>query len=350
MESHIVPTAADQPTNSFYNAGDPADYAPEADLPSGYPSVDQLEHAGGHRPHRGRAAHGLQHAERLRHALDPRRRQLLRLRPARRRHVAAVVHQHVPARAAGVGMGDGAPAVVGGLPVGRGHRRRVSAALHHRTLTRAAVALHERAGRRRPARAGDVLGEGVRGRARRQRDRRLAGGQGRADGRLPALRDVRQVLQADGLHQPDLPRGHRLQRRPLPHVLVLRVGRAIDAAAGWAWRIGSSHNHFGYQNPMAAHALTTMPALRRARPTACATGRPASGARSSSTAGCSRPTAASPAAPRTAGAAATRRRRAGVSTFYAMFYRRTRSTWIPAAIPGSASRPGRWSAWPSTTT
>ena len=39
-------------------------------------------------------------------------------------------------------------------------------------------------------------------------------------------------------------------------------GGAIDASAGWAWRIGSSHNHAGYQNPMAAHALTTVPALR----------------------------------------------------------------------------------------
>ena len=33
---------------------------------------------------------------------------------------------------------------------------------------------------------------------------------------------------------------------------------------GWAFRIGSSHNHFGYQNPMAAHALTTVAALRPA--------------------------------------------------------------------------------------
>ena len=35
-----------------------------------------------------------------------------------------------------------------------------------------------------------------------------------------------------------------------------RGAAPLDAAAGWAWRIGSSHNHFGYQNPLAAHALT----------------------------------------------------------------------------------------------
>jgi hypothetical protein len=31
--------------------------------------------------------------------------------------------------------------------------------------------------------------------------------------------------------------------------------------ANWAWRIGSSSSHFGYQNPMAAYALSSIPAL-----------------------------------------------------------------------------------------
>jgi uncharacterized repeat protein (TIGR02543 family) len=31
---------------------------------------------------------------------------------------------------------------------------------------------------------------------------------------------------------------------------------------GWAWRIGSSHNHFGYQNPVAAYALSEVPELQ----------------------------------------------------------------------------------------
>lgn len=38
--------------------------------------------------------------------------------------------------------------------------------------------------------------------------------------------------------------------------------------AQWSWRIGSSHNHFGYQNPMAAYALTQVPSLRPQSPTA----------------------------------------------------------------------------------
>ncbi|WP_130779961.1 glycoside hydrolase family 48 protein [Cellulomonas biazotea] len=38
-------------------------------------------------------------------------------------------------------------------------------------------------------------------------------------------------------------------------------GGATDTNAGWAWRIGSSHAHFGYQNPLAAWALSTDPRL-----------------------------------------------------------------------------------------
>ena len=34
-------------------------------------------------------------------------------------------------------------------------------------------------------------------------------------------------------------------------------GGPMDASQGWAWRIGDSHNHFGYQNPMAAYALSS---------------------------------------------------------------------------------------------
>ncbi|WP_428951296.1 glycoside hydrolase family 48 protein [Streptomyces sp. cg35] len=38
MEKYMIPTHADQPTNSFYNASKPATYAPEHDLPSEYPA------------------------------------------------------------------------------------------------------------------------------------------------------------------------------------------------------------------------------------------------------------------------------------------------------------------------
>jgi hypothetical protein len=38
-------------------------------------------------------------------------------------------------------------------------------------------------------------------------------------------------------------------------------GGATDTSAGWAWRIGSSNDHFGYQNPMAAWALSNVSAM-----------------------------------------------------------------------------------------
>ncbi|MCP2363607.1 hypothetical protein HD597_010627 [Nonomuraea thailandensis] len=39
-------------------------------------------------------------------------------------------------------------------------------------------------------------------------------------------------------------------------------GGATDSSAGWAWRIGSSHNHSGYQNPFAAWALSNVSELK----------------------------------------------------------------------------------------
>jgi hypothetical protein len=47
-------------------------------------------------------------------------------------------------------------------------------------------------------------------------------------------------------------------------------GGALDSNAGWAWRIGSSPSHFGYQNPMAAYALVNNAAMRPRGSTAVA--------------------------------------------------------------------------------
>ncbi|MFG3558298.1 glycoside hydrolase family 48 protein [Micromonospora sp. NPDC047557] len=47
-------------------------------------------------------------------------------------------------------------------------------------------------------------------------------------------------------------------------------GGAYDASQNWSWRIGSSHNHFGYQNPFAAWALTNTPELKPQSSTAVA--------------------------------------------------------------------------------
>jgi hypothetical protein len=39
-------------------------------------------------------------------------------------------------------------------------------------------------------------------------------------------------------------------------------GGATDTSAGWSWRIGSSHAHGGYQNPLAAYALSNYAPLK----------------------------------------------------------------------------------------
>jgi hypothetical protein len=45
-------------------------------------------------------------------------------------------------------------------------------------------------------------------------------------------------------------------------------GGALPASGTWAWRIGSSYAHQGYQNPLAAWALSTVPVLKPLSPTA----------------------------------------------------------------------------------
>ena len=45
-------------------------------------------------------------------------------------------------------------------------------------------------------------------------------------------------------------------------------GSQGTANGSWSWRIGSSHNHGGYQNPFAAWALSTVPELTPKSPTA----------------------------------------------------------------------------------
>ena len=45
-------------------------------------------------------------------------------------------------------------------------------------------------------------------------------------------------------------------------------GGSLSTSGGWAWRIGDATAHFGYQNPLAAYALSSVPALEPKSPTA----------------------------------------------------------------------------------
>ena len=213
MERYIIPSHADQPTAGV--AGTPQ-YAAEFDLPSQYPSQLQPNVPVGPGPAARRAAADLRHRRHLRHALAAGRRQHVRLRPVRRRHHPAGVHQHLPARTAGVRVGDRAAAVVRDVRTRRAQR--LPGHLDH-------------ARRSAPARqwkytnAPDADARAIQAaywaltwatragpRGRRGGDRR----QGRQDGRLPALRHVRQVLQADRqlrrARRPARPRPARTRR------------------------------------------------------------------------------------------------------------------------------------------
>jgi fibronectin type 3 domain-containing protein len=47
-------------------------------------------------------------------------------------------------------------------------------------------------------------------------------------------------------------------------------GGPTPPGSGWAWRIGCSHSHFGYQNPLTAWALSSVPELTPKSPSAAA--------------------------------------------------------------------------------
>src|SRR4029450_10435283 len=53
-----------------------------------------------------------------------------------------------------------------------------------------------------------------------------------------------------GCTSPNAPAGPGYNAPHYPLSWYSAWGGAIDSSAGWPWRIGSSHNHFGYQNPM----------------------------------------------------------------------------------------------------
>ena len=126
-------------------------------------------------------------------------------------------------------------------------------------------------------------------------------------------------------------------------------GGAIDGG-GWAWRIGCSHVHSGYQNPLAAWVLANHGRCGRRRPTRRATGRRASSGSWSSTAGCNRPKERLRAGPPTAGRAATSPRPPTPVRSTAWSTTGSPSITIRPATTGSGCRHGPCAAWRSTTT
>ncbi len=226
----MIPTPADQPTNDS-TTPPPPPRTPRAGRPVRLPRPARRAGPLRRRPLAGRTAQRVRHGRRLRHALAPGRRQRLRLRQ-RARHVlrrtgrhGTVVHQHLPARPAGVRLGDRHPPDLRRLRVRR--TQRLPGPVHGRQLLRQAVEVHQRARRRRPRRAGRLLGRPV--------------GQGPGQGGEVAGTVAKAAKMGDYLRYSlfdkyfkkagncsrpgHLPRRHRQGQRPLPDVLVLRLGR-----------------------------------------------------------------------------------------------------------------------------
>ena len=207
--------------------------------------------------------------------------------------------------------------------------------------------------RRTPTRAPSRPRTGRRTGPRSGARRRVSATIGKAaqDGRLPALLDVRQVLQdrwaAPARRCPPAP---ARTRRPLPDVLVLRVGRR-DRHGG---RLGLAHR-------LQPHARRLPEPAGRLRPRQML---PAEAQVDDRAGGLGhQPGPADRVLPLAAVHRGRHRGRrhqqlggpvrqppAGTPTFYGMFYdEKPVYHDPPSATSGSASRRGRWSASPSTT-
>ena len=262
MEANIIPTQADQPTNSFYNAADPADYAPEADLPSGYPSVISSGTPVGTDPIAAelRTTYNTPDVYGMHWILDVDnfygygRRGDGTSQPSYintfQRGPQESVWETVPQPSWedfqwGSGTNGGyLPLFITGPTPARQWRytnapdadaRLIQAMYWAKTFA--------------DARGGSPAVDALAGKAGMM-----------GDYLRYAMFD--KYFKTMGCTSPGCPAGTGYNAAHYLMSWYYAWGGAIDASAGWAWRIGSSHNHAGYQNPMAAHALTTVPALR----------------------------------------------------------------------------------------
>ena len=261
----MIPQHADQPTNAAYNAGEPRDLRAGAQPTERVPVAAGLERPRRSGPARRRAEVHLRHGGHLRHALARRTSTTPTASATPLAEAANRPHQRPGRRTSTPSSADRRS------PCGRPSRSRpaTSSPTAARTATStcsprtpATPSSGSTRTPRTPTRArcrpptGRTRGPAQQGQEPQVAADRRQGGQ---DGRLPAVLDVRQVLQEDRrLHVADhLPRRHRQgQRRTTCSSWYYAWGGASDTSAGWAWRIGSATAHFGYQNPIAAYALS----------------------------------------------------------------------------------------------
>ncbi len=258
MEANIIPTAADQPTNSFYNPADPADYAPEADLPSGYPSpISSTVPVGSDpigaalRTTYGADVYGMhwildvdnfyRYGRRGDGTSQPSYINTFQRGPQESTW-ETVPHPSWEDFQWGAGLAGGfLPLFISGPAPAQQWRytnapdadARLIQAMYwanqfspgHPTV----VSLSAKA-----AQMGDFLRYGM----------------------------FDKYFKTMGCASPQCPAGTGYNAAHYLMSWYYAWGGPIPPNGGWSFRIGSSHNHFGYQNPMAALGLTTVPALR----------------------------------------------------------------------------------------
>ena len=266
METHIIPTAADQPGNTTYNPADPATYAPEFDLPSQYPSPLDANVTPGNDPLAGELqnTYGTRDVYGMHWLLD-------------------VDNRYGYGRR---GNGTGSPSYINTFQ--RGPQESVWETVPHPSWENFAdggtngflplfVQDSAYAQQWRYTNAPDADARAVQAAYWAQT---WATAQGRQADVGPTL--TKAAKMGDYLRYAMYDKyfkriGNCVGPTTCPagngkdsaHYLLswyYAWGGATNGA--WAWRIGSSPAHFGYQNPMAAHVLANVPSLRPQSPTA----------------------------------------------------------------------------------
>ena len=267
MEANIIPTPADQPTNSFYNPGDPADYAPEFDTPNGYPApIDANLDTGSDPIGAGlQSTYGTPNVYGMHWIIDvdnfygygrrgdgvsqPSYMNTFQRGPQESTWETVPHPSWEDFGSGGSNSAGFLPLFISGPTPARQWRYTDAPDADARLIQAMYWANQFAPGNptvtslsAKAARMGDYL--------------------------RYAFFD--KYFKTMGCTSPQCPAGTGYNAAHYLLSWYYAWGGPIPPEGGWSFRIGSSHNHFGYQNPMAAHALVNTPALRPQAPNAVA--------------------------------------------------------------------------------
>jgi len=276
-ERYIIPTAADQPTNSFYNPSAPATYAAEHDLPSSYPSQIDSSVPVGQDPIAGEleSAYGTDHIYGMHWLQD----------------VDNVYgFGNTPGGGCELGRSTNAPSYINTYQ--RGSQESVFETIPQPTCDRFAfggpngyldlfIRDSSYARQWKYTNAPDADARAVQAAYWAGVWAQEQGKGGDVSATLAKAAKMGDYLRYSFFDKYFKRIGNCTSPTGCPaatgkasaHYLLswfYAWGGANDTSAGWAWRIGDGASHFGYQNPLAAHALANDARLRPRSATAVA--------------------------------------------------------------------------------